>query len=58
MQCSRRVKRSFLYMTFLFLLFKLLLCGTGEYSIADFKSNHIVNGGSPEFRRVLGKKCD
>lgn len=37
------------------LTFKLLLCGTGEYSIADFKSNHIVNGGSPEFRRVLGK---
>lgn len=35
--------------------FQLLLCGTGEYSIADFKSNHIVNGGSPEFRRVLGK---
>lgn len=35
---------------------KLLLCGTGEYSIADFKSNHIVNGGSPEFRRVLGKQ--
>lgn len=38
-----------------FLSPKLLLCGTGEYSIVDFKSNHIVNGGSPEFRRVLGK---
>ncbi|XP_021704031.1 apoptosis-resistant E3 ubiquitin protein ligase 1 isoform X1 [Aedes aegypti] len=33
---------------------ELLLCGTGEYSIADFRANHIVNGGSPEFRRVLG----
>lgn len=33
--------------------FQLLLCGTGEYSIADFKANHIVNGSSLEFRRVL-----
>ncbi|XP_055594596.1 apoptosis-resistant E3 ubiquitin protein ligase 1 isoform X2 [Uranotaenia lowii] len=33
---------------------ELLLCGTGEYSIADFRANHIINGGSPEFRRVLG----
>ncbi|XP_050076858.1 apoptosis-resistant E3 ubiquitin protein ligase 1 isoform X4 [Anopheles maculipalpis] len=33
---------------------ELLLCGTGEYSIADFRANHIVNGGSAEFRRVLG----
>jgi apoptosis-resistant E3 ubiquitin protein ligase 1 len=33
---------------------ELLLCGTGEYSIADFRANHIVNGGSTEFRRVLG----
>lgn len=33
--------------------FQLLLCGTGEYSIADFKANHIVNGSSPEFRRLL-----
>jgi HECT-domain (ubiquitin-transferase) len=32
---------------------QLLLCGTGEYSIADFKANHIVNGSSQEFRRVL-----
>ncbi|KAK6640290.1 hypothetical protein RUM44_011976 [Polyplax serrata] len=32
---------------------ELLLCGTGEYDIADFRSNHIVNGNSPEFRRVL-----
>ncbi|XP_018896892.1 apoptosis-resistant E3 ubiquitin protein ligase 1 isoform X2 [Bemisia tabaci] len=32
---------------------ELLLCGTGEYSIADFKANHIVNGSSPEFRRLL-----
>lgn len=34
--------------------FQLLLCGTGEYSIADFRAHHIVNGNSPEFRRVLG----
>ncbi|CAH0777685.1 unnamed protein product [Bemisia tabaci] len=34
-------------------LVQLLLCGTGEYSIADFKANHIVNGSSPEFRRLL-----
>ncbi|XP_058121974.1 apoptosis-resistant E3 ubiquitin protein ligase 1 isoform X1 [Anopheles ziemanni] len=33
---------------------ELLLCGTGEYSIADFRANHIINGGSAEFRRVLG----
>ncbi|XP_022903432.1 apoptosis-resistant E3 ubiquitin protein ligase 1 isoform X1 [Onthophagus taurus] len=33
---------------------ELLLCGTGHYSIADFKANHIVNGNSPEFRRVIG----
>lgn len=30
------------------------MCGTGEYSISDFRANHIVNGNSPEFRRVLG----
>lgn len=30
-----------------------MLCGTGEYSIADFKAHHIVNGSSQEFRRVL-----
>ncbi|PSN50365.1 Apoptosis-resistant E3 ubiquitin protein ligase 1 [Blattella germanica] len=34
-------------------LIKLLLCGTGEYSVADFRANHVVNGGSPEFRRIL-----
>lgn len=28
--------------------------GTGEYSIADFRAHHIVNGNSHEFRRVLG----
>ncbi|XP_055683198.1 apoptosis-resistant E3 ubiquitin protein ligase 1 isoform X1 [Lutzomyia longipalpis] len=33
---------------------ELLLCGTGEYSIADFRAHHIVNGNSAEFRRVLG----
>jgi apoptosis-resistant E3 ubiquitin protein ligase 1 len=30
-----------------------LLCGTGEYSIADFRAHHIINGGSAEFRRIL-----
>lgn len=30
------------------------MCGTGEYSIADFRANHIINGNSTEFRRVLG----
>lgn len=34
-------------------LFKLLLCGTEEYNVADFKANHIVNGGSADFRRSL-----
>lgn len=29
------------------------MCGTGEYSISDFKSHHIANGNSAEFRRVL-----
>lgn len=33
---------------------ELLMCGTGEYSIADFKAHHIANGNSAEFRRVLG----
>ncbi|XP_045619348.1 apoptosis-resistant E3 ubiquitin protein ligase 1 isoform X1 [Procambarus clarkii] len=32
---------------------ELLMCGIEEYSIADFKANHVVNGSSPEFRRVL-----
>ncbi|XP_063585141.1 apoptosis-resistant E3 ubiquitin protein ligase 1-like isoform X2 [Penaeus indicus] len=32
---------------------ELLMCGIEEYSIADFKANHEVNGSSPEFRRVL-----
>ncbi|GLV39987.1 uncharacterized protein CBL_10882 [Carabus blaptoides fortunei] len=33
---------------------ELLLCGTGHYSTADFKSHHVVNGNSSEFRRTLG----
>lgn len=33
---------------------ELLLCGTGEYSINDFRCHHIINGNSPEFRKVLG----
>ncbi|CAL4150993.1 unnamed protein product, partial [Meganyctiphanes norvegica] len=32
---------------------ELLMCGIEEYSIADFKANHVVNGSSAEFRRVL-----
>ncbi|KRT81256.1 hypothetical protein AMK59_5638 [Oryctes borbonicus] len=33
---------------------ELLLCGTGQYSIADFKAHHVVNGNSAEFRRIVG----
>lgn len=33
---------------------ELLLCGTGHYSIADFKANHVINGNSVEFRRIVG----
>lgn len=32
---------------------QLLLCGTGEYSVADLRAHHIANGSSPEFLRVL-----
>ncbi|KAL1139791.1 hypothetical protein AAG570_006768, partial [Ranatra chinensis] len=32
---------------------ELLLCGTGEYSVTDFRAHHVVNGSSPEFRRIL-----
>lgn len=35
------------------ILFQLLLCGTGEYSVADLRAHHIANGNSPEFLRVL-----
>lgn len=34
-------------------LLQLLLCGTGEYSVADLRAHHIANGSSPEFLRVL-----
>ncbi|XP_044254864.1 apoptosis-resistant E3 ubiquitin protein ligase 1 isoform X1 [Tribolium madens] len=34
--------------------FQLLLCGTGQYSIADFKQHHVINGNSAEFRRIVG----
>jgi len=34
-------------------LSQLLLCGTGEYSVADLRAHHIANGSSPEFLRVL-----
>ncbi|XP_031829321.1 apoptosis-resistant E3 ubiquitin protein ligase 1 isoform X3 [Nomia melanderi] len=32
---------------------ELLLCGTGEYSVADLRAHHIANGNSREFLRVL-----
>ncbi|KAG8182939.1 hypothetical protein JTE90_010568 [Oedothorax gibbosus] len=32
---------------------ELLMCGTGSYSIADFKANHALSGATYEFRRVL-----
>ncbi|CAH1986606.1 unnamed protein product [Acanthoscelides obtectus] len=34
--------------------FQLLLCGTGQYNLADFRAHHMVNGNSAEFRRVVG----
>ncbi|VEN39898.1 unnamed protein product [Callosobruchus maculatus] len=34
--------------------FQLLLCGTGQYNLADFRAHHVVNGNSAEFRRVVG----
>lgn len=33
--------------------FQLLMCGTGSYSIADFKANHALSGATYEFRRVF-----
>ncbi|KAL1505257.1 hypothetical protein ABEB36_004860 [Hypothenemus hampei] len=33
---------------------ELLLCGTGQYSAADLKAHHVLNGDSVEFRRVVG----
>lgn len=32
---------------------EMLICGTDEYSVNDFRMNHIANGRSPEFRQVL-----
>ncbi|GFR29011.1 apoptosis-resistant E3 ubiquitin protein ligase 1 [Trichonephila clavata] len=32
---------------------ELLMCGTGSYSIADFKANHALSGATYEFRKVL-----
>lgn len=32
---------------------ELLMCGAGNYSIAEFKANHAVSGGNYEFRTVL-----
>lgn len=36
-----------------FIRSQLLLCGTGEYSVADLRAHHIANGNSAEFLRVL-----
>ncbi|XP_076250945.1 apoptosis-resistant E3 ubiquitin protein ligase 1 isoform X1 [Rhynchophorus ferrugineus] len=33
---------------------ELLLCGTGQYSAADLRAHHVLNGDSVEFRRVVG----
>ncbi|XP_035826963.1 apoptosis-resistant E3 ubiquitin protein ligase 1 isoform X2 [Aplysia californica] len=33
---------------------ELLMCGTGTYSIADFKLHHNVVGASPSFNKVRG----
>ncbi|XP_066257066.1 apoptosis-resistant E3 ubiquitin protein ligase 1-like [Euwallacea similis] len=33
---------------------ELLLCGTGQYSSADLRAHHVLNGDSSEFRRVVG----
>lgn len=35
---------------------ELLLCGTGEYSISEFRMHHIANGNSAEFRKVNSNK--
>lgn len=32
---------------------ELLMCGTEQYSIADLKANHVVSGGSSDFKRVM-----
>lgn len=50
------VKQIFTHHCQNFILFtlQLLMCGTGEYSITDFRANHVANGNSTEFRRVLG----
>lgn len=41
-----------IFSLYLYLL-QLLLCGTGEYSVADLRAHHIANGSSSEFLRVL-----
>ncbi|XP_052269096.1 apoptosis-resistant E3 ubiquitin protein ligase 1-like isoform X1 [Dreissena polymorpha] len=32
---------------------ELLMCGMRKYSVADLKTNHVINGSTPTFRRVL-----
>ena len=32
---------------------ELLMCGAGNYSIAEFKANHAVSSGNYEFRKIL-----
>ena len=31
---------------------ELLMCGTGNFSITDFKEHHIIAGSTPEFHKV------
>ena len=32
---------------------ELLMCGSGNYSISEFKANHAVSSGNYEFRKIL-----
>lgn len=34
--------------------FQLLVCGTGEVSVVDWRAHALVNGSGREFERVLG----
>ena len=32
---------------------ELLMCGTGNYSVSEFKEHHIAAGSNPEFLKVI-----
>lgn len=32
---------------------EILICGSSDYSVADLKENHIINGSNPEFRQSV-----